>query len=234
MGIAILSLPNVFKCLGIGLGAILLVLMLWLHTVICKILTKTKNLTGRANYTTMGFQAIPRPWIKPVIKATMILLTFGVSVLNLNVFATSVTDIFMKIIEIDPEGGLAKFIQTKYYIVPIVSVFFIPFALAKNTEKIKYLSYVAVAGTIAFIVCLVIGFFMKMEEIDLDDIGWFITTNTGEDAIIGVFQNIPTLTMAFTFQFNFFSYYKDLENVTDKKMKKVTNTSLISVRVFLR
>jgi amino acid permease len=128
MGIAILSLPNVFKSLGIGFGAILLILMLWLHTVICKILTKTKNLTTHANYTTMGYKAIPRPWIKPIIKATMILLTFGVSVLNLNVFATSITDIFMKIIEIDKEGEFAKIIQKKYCVVPIVALFFIPSA----------------------------------------------------------------------------------------------------------
>jgi amino acid permease len=91
---------------------------------------------------------------------------------------------------------------------------------------------VAVAGTIAFIVCLIIGFFMKMDSLDYSDIGWFVTKNTGEDAIIGIFKNIPTITMAFTFQFNFFSYYKDLENVTDKKMRKVTNTSLISVVFF--
>lgn len=35
--------------------------------------------------------------------------------------------------------------------------------------------------------------------------------------------------MAYTFQFNYFSYYKDLEAVNDKKMKKVTVRSLISV-----
>jgi amino acid permease len=35
--------------------------------------------------------------------------------------------------------------------------------------------------------------------------------------------------MAYTFQFNFFSFYKSLENPSDVGMLKITNRSLVSV-----
>lgn len=199
------------------------------HNIICKVLIKLKNSTSHVNYTSIGMDAVKHCWIKISIKITMILLTFGVCILNLNVFNSGLTDIFLKVVEIDPEGILASICNNKICVVPVIAVCFIPFLLQKNTEKLKYLSYASVFGTVVFIICLFIAFFMRIKDIDYSDIGWIYTKDTGTSAILGVFENIPTATMAFTFQFNFFSYYKDLEKVDDKKMQKVAFRSLISV-----
>ena len=82
MGIAILSLPSVFKVLGIVVGALLLIVMVFVHYTVCMLLVKVKNITAHANYTTMGLAAVKMGWIKPLIKITIIFLCFGVSVLN--------------------------------------------------------------------------------------------------------------------------------------------------------
>lgn len=94
--------------------------------------------------------------------------------------------------------------------------------MAKSTDKLKYVSYLSVGGTVTFIVCVFVAFFMKRKDINYDEIAWLYTNDTGWKAILDIFINVPTLTMAFTFQFNFFSYYKAMENASDKKMKAVS------------
>lgn len=45
------------------------------------------------------------------------------------------------------------------------------------------MSYASVGGTVVFIVCLIIGFFIRVKDIDVDDIGWFFTNDTGDTMI---------------------------------------------------
>ena len=232
MGIAILSLPSTFKALGIVFGAFILIMMMLFHDCICRIMIKLKNATGHVNYTSIGMDTVKHCWIKIAIKSTMVLLCFGVCILNLGVFNAGLQDIVIKIEGVsETEDFLGEFCSKKYYVVPIVSILFIPLLIVKNTEKLSYLGYVSVSGTLVFIVCLFIAFGKKVSDnvIDYSEIGWFITKDPGSAGLIGIFKNIPTATMAFTFQFNYFAYYKDLKDVTDKKMNKVTLRSLVSV-----
>lgn len=58
-----------------------------------------------------------------------------------------------------------------------------------------------------------------------EEAGWTLTS------WISIMSRLPQIVMAFTFQFNFFSFYKSLENASDKRMQQTTFRSLMSVLV---
>lgn len=99
----------------------------------------------------------------------------------------------------------------------------------KSTDGLKWASSIAVVGSSVFFVSIIVGFFMKRNEIDYSQIGWIWTKNTGMQGFIDLVSHLPTIVMAFTFQFNFFSFYKSLDKADDKLMLKVTFRSLVSV-----
>ena len=142
--------------------------MMVFHDCICRMMIKLKNTTGHVNYTSIGMDTVKHCWIKIAIKSTMVLLCFGVCILNLGVFNDGLTDIIIKIEGVSETTFLGSFCSHKYYVVPIVSILFIPLLIVKNTEKLSYLGYVSVSGTIVFIVCLFIAFGKKVSDSAID------------------------------------------------------------------
>lgn len=77
MGVAIISLPNVFLQIGIVFGSVCMILFLFLHYWTCIYLIKAKNLNRHANYTTIGKNSVGN-WVVPIVKFVMIFNAIGV------------------------------------------------------------------------------------------------------------------------------------------------------------
>ena len=117
MGVAILSLPNVFYVTGILPGIIGMVLFYFMHYVVCVYLVKAKNNTHHANFTTIGKSSVG-VWSVPYTKFVMIFNAIGVCQLYLSIFYTVFRTFVITI------GGATKgdffydVFSVKYYVVP--------------------------------------------------------------------------------------------------------------------
>ena len=121
MGVAILSLPNVFYTTGILFGVIGLVLFCMFHYWTIIYLCKTKNLTEHANYTTIG-RASVGAWVIPIVKFVMIFNAIGVCQLYLNIFHDVIRTVVVNLIGCDPTYGVGWFFDVKYFVIPITAL----------------------------------------------------------------------------------------------------------------
>lgn len=55
------------------------------------------------------------------------------------------------------------------------------------------------------------------------------TGNYSTNSLVSIASHLPQICMAYTFQFNFFAFYKSLDGSNDKKMLNITGRALFSV-----
>ena len=108
-----------------------------------------------------------------------------------------------------------------------------PFAFSKSTDGLKWSSYVSVSCAVIFIFSVIVAFGIRVSrgEIDFSKTAWFWTNNTGYEAWLDIMKVLPQITMAFTYQFNFFSFYKSLDKSSDQKMLSVSWSALVGVTI---
>lgn len=232
MGIAILSLPSVFKATGILAGAIFMVIFMFCHYWSCVYLIKTKNLTKHANYTTIGRFAVGS-WVVPIVKFVMIFNAIGVCQLYLDIFHSVLETVFVILLGFNQDTNPTVYwiFHERYIVIPCAALCLLPFAFQKSTDGLKWVSYVGMCSCIIFVISIIVAFFIQFDTIGERDIGYLWTTNTGMHSFTQFASHLPQIIMAFTFQFNLFSFYKSLDKSSDEKMLKITFRSISSVCV---
>ena len=79
-------------------------------------------------------------------------------------------------------------------------------------------------GTILETACRQAAGNWSWAKVDCDE-----TKNYGFNSLVNIASTLPQICMGYTFQFNFFAFYKTLDGSNDQKMLKVTGRALFSV-----
>lgn len=220
IGGGIIALPNVMRNFGIVLGLIIYFLVYVLTLFSCLLLLRAKNNSKKTDYGSIGIHCFGMPG-KILIQIIIILNNFGISISYFIIFGTILHKLFHTAFEED------SFYYSKEFLILLIAIVILPFAFAKNIQKLRIVPYITISAIGIYVFVTFYNFFHKVA------IGELNTTYNivpGDDfefkSALGCF---PTVFLAFTFQFNFFPVYKSLEDVTDKKMMKISTIAITLV-----
>lgn len=96
-----------------------------------------------------------------------------------------------------------------------VSIILIPFILVKSIEKLKFVSVFAILSIGTFSVLVIYNFF-TIEERNKNNSFTFLIPD--DFNIKRALASMPTIILAFNWQFNLFPIYKGMVSVTDKNL----------------
>ena len=224
IGAGILNLPYVISQFGILVGSLIIILTYILTNLSCLLLLKSKNLCGHSKYNTIGVTCFGLIG-ENIIKLIIIINNLGLCIVYLVIFG----NVSNKLIAA-AGGDTSVFYFQQGFLIMIVAFIIFPFVFTKSMNSLKSLSFMAVTSIVIFCIITIYNFFKTMAngKYDNSTINFFPSSDLSiTEAII----NIPTVILAFTFQFNFFPIYKSLERVTDKRMELTTLLALSVVLI---
>ena len=217
MGAGILSIPIIMRYLGFIIG-IFLILFLALSTIYSVyILIRCHEITGKNGYSmfakiTMGrFGSI-------LIKIIIIINNIGLCIAYFRIFGEVVQTIVQG--WVSPDSFWATNWHNFIYILMcgIIMIFFI---FKENLSSLKRVAYLGVFAVFIFAVSLTVLLAYKTSKDYLEnDISWdyLIANCTFSEA----FHAVPTVFLAFLFQFNVFPIYLSLKHKNMESMMKAT------------
>ena len=226
LGAGILELAYVMKEFGVLLSFVIFIISYLLCVCSCFLLLKAKNLSGHSKYSTIGVSAIGRHGEK-VIKFMVIVNNFGLCIVYLILFGRTCHNILHIIFSSTPEGA---FLISPKFLIPIVALIMLPLTFAKKMARLKIVSVIAVSAITLFSILTIVTFIRKWSSGTLP--GGINILPSKDFSTVNALSCVPTVFLAFTFQFNFFPVYKSLSDANDTRMRKVTMISLSMVLGF--
>ena len=217
MGAGILSIPIIMRYLGILLGTIFIIFLALSTIYSVYILIRCHEITGKNGYSMFGKITMGK-FGSMLIKIIIIINNLGLCIAYFRIFGEVVQTIIQA--WISPDSFWATNWHNYIYIL-ICGVIMIFFIFIKNISSLKKVAYLGVFAVLVFTISLSILLFYKSASNYLDSYaGWdFLLPNC---SFYEAFHAIPTVFLAFLFQFNVFPIYLSLKHKNMETMMKAT------------
>lgn len=217
MGAGILSIPIIMRYLGILLGTIFIIFLALSTIYSVYILIRCHEITGKNGYSMFGKITMGK-FGSMLIKIIIIINNLGLCIAYFRIFG----EVLQTIIQawVSPESFWATNWHNYIYIL-MCGVIMIFFIFIKNISSLKKVAYLGVFAVLVFTISLSILLFYKSANNYLDSYaGWdFLLPNC---TFYEAFHAIPTVFLAFLFQFNVFPIYLSLKHKSMETMMKAT------------
>ena len=217
MGAGILSIPIIMRYLGILLGTIFIIFLALSTIYSVYILIRCHEITGKNGYSMFGKITMGK-FGSMLIKIIIIINNLGLCIAYFRIFGEVVQTIIQA--RVSPDSFWATNWHNYIYIL-ICGVIMIFFIFIKNISSLKKVAYLGVFAVLVFTISLSILLFYKSASNYLDSYaGWdFLLPNC---SFYEAFHAIPTVFLAFLFQFNVFPIYLSLKHKNMETMMKAT------------
>ena len=221
VGAGILSLPFVIMQFGIILGSAAIVLCFVVTFISCNLLLKVGELSGEDEYDTIGRFCFKETgfWISRI---TLVLNNFGLCIMYFVAFSNVGCNIVIYI-----TGDQDKFYCQQWFLTIIGFGWMLFSIFIKDLSKLNDASIVAALATAVFLGVL-IEYYINSSPESKHDVPIFIPLNQGQ-SFDAVLLSLTFIINSFSFQFQYFPIYKNLEGATSYKMKKVTMGALVFI-----
>jgi len=221
MGAGILSIPIIMRYLGILLGSIFIVFLALSTIYSVYILIRCHQITGKNGYSMFGKITMGK-FGSMLIKIIIIINNLGLCIAYFRIFGEVVQTIVQA--WVSPDSYWATNWHNYFYILmcSLVMIFFI---FIKNISSLKKVAYLGVFAVLVFTISLSILLFYKSAKYELESYpGWdFMVPNC---SFYEAFHAIPTVFLAFLFQFNVFPIYLSLKHKNMETMMKATKVGV--------
>ena len=221
MGAGILSIPIIMRYLGLLLGIIFIIFLAFCTIYSVFILIRCHEITGKNGFSMLGKITMGKPG-SILIKIIIIINNLGFCIAYFRIFG----EVFQTIIQgyVSPDSFWANNWHNFIYIIFCSFIMFY-FIFIKNLSALKKVAYMGVSAVLVFTIGLTLLFFYKAIHHYLDsNISWkFLKPNC---SFTEAFKMIPSVFLAFLFQFNVFPIYSSLK---EKNLDSMMKASKIGV-----
>ena len=229
MGAGILSIPLLMSYLGILIGAMFLLFLAICTIYSVYILMRCHQITGKSGYSMFGKITLGVVG-SIIVKIIIIVNNMGICICYMRIFG----EVFQTILQ----SFISKnsFLMTNWHnfiwiLLGSVIMFF--FIFIKNISHLKKVSYLGVIAVLAFTLLMAVLLLYKTIANELDSgVSWrFLFPDC---TFPQAFHAIPTVFLAFLFQFNVFPIYYSLQHRGMKSMLRSTKIGVVlSLVIFL-
>ena len=207
MGAGILSIPIVFRYLGILLGTTFIVFIAFVTMYSVYLLIRCHQISGKNSYSM--FAKITIGNFGPLfVKIVIIINNFGLCCAYFRIFGETVQTLFAAFV--DSSSYLVTNWHNYLYIL-LIGLIMSKFIFKQNISSFKHVAFLGITSVSIFTVSLVTLFCFKKYNNLIDNKitkdYWFPNCT-----LLEAFQSMPTVFLAFTFQFNVFPIYFSLQN----------------------
>ena len=229
MGAGILSIPIIMRYLGLLLGIIFIIFLAFCTIYSVFILIRCHEITGKNGFSMLGKITMGK-FGSILIKVIIIINNLGFCIAYFRIFGEVVQTIIQGLVS--PESFWANNWHNFIYII-ICSFIMFSFIFIKNLSALKKVAYMGVSVVLIFSLGLTLLFIHKGIHHYLDsNISWiFLKPNC---SFSEAFHVIPSVFLAFLFQFNVFPIYLSLKEKNLETMMKATKIGVgYSLFIFL-
>ena len=229
MGAGILAIPLLMSYLGILIGTIILVFLAIVTIYTVYILMRCHQITGKSGYSMFGKITLGKVG-SILVKIIIIINNMGICICYLRIFGEVFQTIIQSFVSKDSKL-MTNWHNYIFILIGGVILFF--FIFIKNISSLKKVSYIGVIAVLAFVILLTVLLLYKTIASELDsDVSWkFLLPDC---SFPQAFQAVPTVFIAFLFQFNVFPIYYSLKNRSMRAMFRATKIGVIaSLVIFL-
>lgn len=218
MGAGILSIPIVMRYLGIFPGLLFITFIAAVTIYSVNLLILCQEITGKSGYSMYGKITLGAPG-SLLVKIIIIISNFGMCCAYFRIFGETMQTTIQAFVS--PNNYLVTNWHN-YLFILLIGVIMLIFAFQKSISGLKSVSIAGVCSISVFIIAIIILFFYKAvynlftEKIKSN---YLLPSCTAMEA----FQSLPTVFLAFTFQFNVFPIYFSMKKRNRKEMMKATN-----------
>ena len=229
MGAGILSIPIIMRYLGFLLGIIFILFLAFCTIYSVFILIRCHEITGKNGFSMLGKITMGK-FGSILIKIIIIINNLGFCIAYFRIFG----EVFQTIIQgwVSPDSFWANNWHNFIYII-LCSFIMFSFIFIKNLSSLKKVAYMGVSAVLVFTIGLTLLFLHKGVHHYLDsNISWkFLKSNC---SFSEAFKMIPSVFLAFLFQFNVFPIYSSLKEKNLESMMKATKIGVgYSLSIFL-
>ena len=229
MGAGILSIPIIMRYLGLFLGIIFIISLALCTLFSVFILIRCHEITGKTGFSMLGKITMGK-FGSILIKVIIIINNMGFCIAYFRIFGEVVQTVIQGFIS--PDSFWANNWHNFIYII-FCSLIMFYFIFIKNLSALKKVAYMGVSAVLLFSFGLTLLFLHKGIHHYLDsNISWkFLKPNC---SFSEAFNAIPSVFLAFLFQFNVFPIYLSLKEKNLDSMMKATKIGVgYSLFIFL-
>ena len=229
MGAGILSIPIIMRYLGLFLGIIFIISLALCTLFSVFILIRCHEITGKNGFSMLGKITMGK-FGSILIKVIIIINNLGFCIAYFRIFGEVVQTVIQGFIS--PDSFWANNWHNFIYII-FCSLIMFYFIFTKNLSALKKVAYMGVSAVLLFSFGLTLLFLHKGIHHYLDsNISWkFLKPNC---SFSEAFHAIPSVFLAFLFQFNVFPIYLSLKEKNLDSMMKATKIGVgYSLSIFL-
>ena len=229
MGAGILSIPIIMRYLGLFLGIIFIISLALCTLFSVFILIRCHEITGTTGFSMLGKITMGK-FGSILIKVIIIINNLGFCIAYFRIFGEVVQTVIQGFIS--PDSFWANNWHNFIYII-FCSLIMFYFIFIKNLSALKKVAYMGVSAVLLFSFGLTLLFLHKGIHHYLDsNISWkFLKPNC---SFSEAFNAIPSVFLAFLFQFNVFPIYLSLKEKNLDSMMKATKIGVgYSLFIFL-
>ena len=229
MGAGILSIPIIMRYLGLFLGIIFIISLALCTLFSVFILIRCHEITGKNGFSMLGKITMGK-FGSILIKVIIIINNLGFCIEYFRIFGEVVQTVIQGFIS--PDSFWANNWHNFIYII-FCSLIMFYFIFIKNLSALKKVAYMGVSAVLLFSFGLTLLFLHKGIHHYLDsNISWkFLKPNC---SFSEAFNAIPSVFLAFLFQFNVFPIYLSLKEKNLDSMMKATKIGVgYSLFIFL-
>ena len=229
MGAGILSIPIIMRYLGFLLGIIFIIFLAFCTLYSVFILIRCHEITGKNGFSMLGKITMGK-FGSILIKVIIIINNLGFCIAYFRIFGEVVQTIIQG--WVSPDSFWANNWHNFIYII-FCSFIMFSFIFIKNLSALKKVAFMGVSAVLVFSLGLTLLFFHKAIHHYLDsNISWkFLKPNC---SFSEAFKMIPSVFLAFLFQFNVFPIYSSLKEKNLESMMKASKIGVgYSLFIFL-
>ena len=229
MGAGILSIPIIMRYIGFLLGIIFIIFLAFCTLYSVFILIRCHEITGKNGFSMLGKITMGK-FGSILIKVIIIINNLGFCIAYFRIFGEVVQTIIQG--WVSPDSFWANNWHNFIYIL-LCSFIMFSFIFIKNLSALKKVAFTGVSAVLLFSLGLTLLFLHKAIHHYLDsNISWkFLKPNC---SFSEAFKMIPSVFLAFLFQFNVFPIYSSLKEKNLDSMMKASKIGVgYSLFIFL-
>ena len=217
MGAGILSIPIVMRYIGIFPGTLFICFIAFVTVYSVNLLIQCQEITGKSGYSLFAKITLGPPG-SLLVKIIIIINNFGLCCAYLRIFGETMKTTVQAFV---PKDSYWVTNWHNYLYILIISLIMLIFIFQKNIDSLKKVSMVGVTSISVFVISLIALFLYKAifhlfpQKITGK---YFLPSCTAMECL----QSLPTVFLAFTFQFNVFPIYFSLKDKSRKEMLDAT------------
>ena len=215
MGAGILSIPIVMRYLGILLGLIFIFFIAIVTIYSVYLLIKCQEITGKSGYSMFG-KITMGPFGSFLVKIIIIINNFGLCCAYMRIFGETIQTTFSAFAN---EKSIWVKNWHNYIYIIICTIIMSVFIFKNNIQSLKKVAYLGILSISIFTISLFILFCYKGYYKIFSVKSKYLLPNCNA---MEAFQSMPTVFLAFTFQFNVFPIYFSLKKRNRNEMIKAT------------